>query len=556
MTIIVSNDYLQIMRGRKVSLAKYRFPAAVAHIRAPAANDDENSQSMVSEKSAKRNYLTDSVASTFRTLVAGVAALIVNPFVIRSLSDEQYSGWTIALSIGAYVSFAETGIGTAVIRFVSPDPTGRSSSSTGFVSSALVFASLAGVAAMAVVGSLVVFSSLLFGNAPQSLHPNLRVAAGLCMVSGFFGLWTSVANGYFAALHQTVTSALISTGTAIVSGIAMVYVAGRYRSIFSLAATIASVGLLQAGALLFVTGRRSGGGRIQLFRANRNALGSIWSHCLGTGWWSLSMLLIGGLDLFVVARVDFVNVGSYGIAVRLVGLVFGLMAAATTPLMTIASRTAATQDSAAVSRLLLQSTRITNCANALLGGVLFTAAPTIVRFYAGERYGQTGSMLLRLLLIGHLIRQMGGSLGLVMVATGEHRKAVIPPIVEGLTNLAVSIALGSLIGAAGVAIGTVGGAIVSLVLYNLVVFPKLRAFEVRPRTFVVEGVLPSLMVFAPALVVGLLFRPSTLFAVILTTLELGVATALFFRFGLKRDERHAVVYTVRSRFQNNLANKL
>ncbi len=502
---------------------------------------------MTSAKSSKRNYLTDSVASTFRTLVTGLAALVVNPFVIRSLSDRQYSGWTLALSIGAYVPFAETGVGTAVIRFIAPDRTGRSETTSGFLATALLFASVAGIVVMAIVGCLVGFTAVLFGDAPQSLHSDLRVAAGLCMISGFFGLWTSVANGYFAAQHQTITSAVVSVGVAILNGLSLVYVSRRYHSIPALAATIAAIGLIQAAALLALMRQRSGKHSLNLLRANREALSSIWSHCLGTGWWSLSMLLIGGLDLFVVARADFANVGSYGIAARLVGLVLGLLAAATTPLMTIASRTAATNNPDALSRLVIRSTRLTNCVNALLVGVLFSAAPVIVRLYAGEKYSETGSTLLRILLIGNMVRQMGGSLGLVMVATGEHRKAVIPPIAEGITNLAVSVTLASLIGAAGVAIGTVVGAVVSLVLYNFVVFPKLRAFQVSPQSFVAEGLLPPLLVFSPAMVTGLVQRPSSLLlAVLWTILEFAIGAVLLARFGLKADERHAVVDGVRS----------
>ena len=502
---------------------------------------------MVSTKSSKRNYLTDSVASTLRTLIAGLTALVVNPFVIRSLSDREYSGWTLALSIGAYIPFAETGVGTAVMRFIAPDRTGSSDSTNTFLASALLFATVAGVVVIALVGCLVGFTSVLFGKAPQSLHSDLRVAAGLCMISGFFGLWTSVANGYFAAQHQTVTSALVSVAVAVLTGFSLVYVSHRFHSIPALAATIAASGLLQAAALLALLRLKSGKQSLNPFRANRKALGSIWSHCLGTGWWSFSMLLIGGLDLFVVARIDFANVGSYGIAVRLVGLVVGLLVAATTPLITIASRTAAANDSEAVSRLVLRSTRLTNSGNALFIGVLFSAAPAIIRLYAGEKYVHTGSVLLRLLLIGHMVRQMGGSLGLVMVATGEHRKAVLPPVAEGITNLVVSITLGSLIGAAGVAIGTIAGAVVSLVLYNLVVFPKFTAFHIRPKRFVIEGVLPSLLIFAPALVVGLLFRPASFGAVMLwTTFQFCLGGFLLARFGLKPDERLAVIGKARS----------
>jgi O-antigen/teichoic acid export membrane protein len=502
---------------------------------------------------SKRTYVTDSFANALRTLVAGLAALIVNPFVIRSLSDRQYSSWILALSIGAYVPFAETGIGTAIIRFVAPDRTGRSDSTTGFLASALAFATLAGIVVVAIVGGLVWFTSVLFGDAPASIHSDIRMAGALCMISGFFGLWTSVANGYLAARRQTVTSAVVSVGVAGANGLSLVYVSARFHSIFALASTVAIIAFLQSAALLCIMGRRSGVAAVNPLRANRKALRTIWSHCLGTGWWSISMLLIGGLDLFVVARVDFANVGAYGIAARLIGLVISLLVAATSPLITIASRTAAEKDTEAVSLLLIRSTRITNCANVLVGGVLFSAAPAIVRIYAGERYAASGSTLLRILLIGNLVRQMGGSLGLVMVATGEHRKAVIPPIAEGISNLAVSVVLGSVIGAAGVAVGTVVGAVVSLALYSLIVFPRFRAFSIRPKSFFGEGVLPSLAVFSPALVAGLLNRSSSLGPVMLTTtVELCAAAALFARFGLKADERHAAVNYLRSMRATNL----
>lgn len=488
-------------------------------------------------KSERRTYVVDSVANTVRSLAVALAVLITNPWIIRTLGEERYSIWVLALSIGAYVPFAESGIGTSVVRYVAPDGSGTSSETRSFLANAFVFASLAGLVVVTIVGGLVAGTTLLFGKAPAVSHADLRVASALCIGAGFLGLWSSVANGYFSARHQTSTSASISIAITVVNVSGVIFACQRFGTAIALGVVTAAVATLQAGSLGWTVIRRSGL-RLSDVRIRRDKLRAIFSHCLGTGWWSLAALLITGLDLVIVARVDFPHVGAYAIAARLVLLVLTLVGAATAPIMAVAARAAASGDSERVSVLLLRSSRLVNCGNAVLTCGLFVSAPLVIRLFAGSAYVDAASTILRILLIGNFIRQTGGILGVVMVATGEHRKAFLPPIIEGLVNAGVSIGLGAAIGANGVAVGTAVGAAVTIVLYNVLVFARFEAFSLRSRDFFLTCVGPAVLVLSPAFVALPFAQSSGLFSsALITSAALSASLALGWRFGLTSEDR-------------------
>jgi O-antigen/teichoic acid export membrane protein len=242
------------------------------------------------------------------------------------------------------------------------------------------------------------------------------------------------------------------------------------------------------------------------WRATRVMARRVAVHCLATGWWNLAMLLISGLDLFLVSRIDFDAVGAYGIALKILGALFAVLSAGLTPVMAIVARAHAQGDASGVTKLFMQISAMTSLILALVGGVLFVSAPVIVRVLAGETYIQKTTLIFRVLIIANLIRNTGAVLGIVMVATGEHHKAYMPPAVEALVNLGFSIFLGSLYGAIGVAIGTLIGAITTMILYLFVIFPRFEAFHPKRARFAREAVFKPILVFMPfavaAFVVG------------------------------------------------------
>jgi O-antigen/teichoic acid export membrane protein len=497
-------------------------------------------------KSTAKGYLSDSGASLLRSVAGGVAGIIVNPLVIRSLTEEQYSGWVLALSVGAYVSFAENGVGTAVVRYVSSDRSGKETATVKFVATAGAFTAIAGLSAIGLVSGLTFLTGFFFGDAPADLYRSLRFAAIFCMVSSFFGLWTNTANSYFLARHQSMRGALVSIGTIVVNSIAIVLVARRFHSIVALSVAVCSIATVQAILLLFLIAKQTGRRVVYPSSVNRVDFGRIWSHCVGTGWWSVATLLISGLDLLIVARVDFGSVGAYGIAGRLMLLVLTLLSATTTPLLSVAARIHSAGEPAAVTRFLVKSSRYVNCLNALLSGVFFVAAPGIVGLFAGRNYIDPSVWILRFLLIGNFIRQLGGVLGVVMVATGEHRKAVIPPIAEGLVNVVVSVVLGTWLGAVGVAIGTVCGATVTVVLYVLYVFPKFTAFELSWGVFFSDFLKPSLFILAPPTCLCLAFDSTQIYkSFSVATISGLFSFAILVMVGLTKNDRATLTKKLR-----------
>ena len=421
-------------------------------------------------------YLNDSAASLLRAIVVALSALVTVPFLVRSLPSSSYSAWVLALSVASYVGIAESGASTAVVRFSSSL---KEEESSELLASALLSVTVLGIIPLSLIGILSTTSSVFFSKAPVHLHPKIRLAILLCCVNAFVMLWTSVISGYFTARHRVKVSALVSTVVSTLGNLAMVGSGWYQHSLVALAAIFAIMGCLNVGGMLLALSPTVSVLSVMPWRATKSASRKIAVHCLATGWWNLAMLLISGLDLFLVSRIDFDAVGAYGIALKLLALVFVLLSAGLTPVMAVAARAHTKGDITAVTKLFMQTSQVANSGMALVGGVLYGSAPLVVRAFAGQSYVSKTTLILRVLIVANLIRNTGAALGVVMVATGEHRKAYLPPAAEALVNLGCSVLLGHLYGAIGIAYGTLIGALTTLSLYVGRIFPRFTAF--RPK---------------------------------------------------------------------------
>src|SRR5450432_1532076 len=60
----------------------------------------------------------NSLANVGRGSVAALVAIAIAPFLTRKMSVEAYGAWALILQIGAYATYLDFGIQTAVGRFV------------------------------------------------------------------------------------------------------------------------------------------------------------------------------------------------------------------------------------------------------------------------------------------------------------------------------------------------------------------------------------------------------------------------------------------------------
>ena len=200
------------------------------------------------------------------------------------------------------------------------------------------------------------------------------------------------------------------------------------------------------------------------------------------------MLAITGVDILVVGAFDFDKVGGYGIAAQGITFMIALFGAMVAPIAAVAARRHAERRPDEVGAILIESSRVSATALMVISTVLFVAAPWVVELYAGSQYVDTASVVLRILIIGNVIRNLFLPLGLVLVATGDHRKVIAPPFAEAVVNLALSLWWVQVIGANGVAWATCVAATVGVGLHLAFTLRRTAAFTVSARTFSTQAI--------------------------------------------------------------------
>jgi len=228
---------------------------------------------------------------------------------------------------------------------------------------------------------------------------------------------------------------------------------------------------------------------IHLGRAAVAAGKELWGYCFSLSVWNVAMLMVSGLDLAIVGRVDFKAVPAYAIATGLVAFVAGIQNAVFNVLIPVGAILGAKEDGLQLQRMLLNATKygvlllLASSLPLLLGGEF------LLRHYVGPELAESTLPLLRLLVIGNLIRLTATPYAALLIATGQQQIMLVTPFVEGSINLGLSIFLGMRIGAMGVAIGTIIGAFIAIMCNLFYNFPRTRLLSVNLKEYVFSGLL-------------------------------------------------------------------
>jgi O-antigen/teichoic acid export membrane protein len=484
----------------------------------------------------------NAAANVARGSAAALVALAVPPFLTRLLPPEKYGAWSLVLQLAAYVSYFEFGIQTAVGRFVAREnERGEFEHRNKIVNTALALLSVAGLLALILIALVVIFLPRVFRGMPAGLYLDVRIALALVGGSLAVGLPASVFSGIFVGLQRYEIPAAIVAGSRIVSGLLLVAIAQRAGNITAMAVSVAAVNLGSCGLQWFMYRRIVPDIPLSLRLVSRHVGRELAGYCFSLSVWSFSMLLVSGLDLTLVGVFDFQKVAFYAVAANLVIFIAGLQNAIFHATMPSAAVLQARGASLELGRMVIDGTRYGMFLLLLTGLPLLLAAKPILKVWVGPDYAAQASLLLKVLVIANVVRLSTVPYIVALVGTGQQRLVVFTPLLEGFTNLGVSVFAGYYWGAAGVALGTFCGALVGLggiVFYNM---PRTTEIRFSMRQYLLESLLRPILCALP-LVSAILFlntigetrRTGGLLTVILA----GTATAYgVWRWGLMGRER-------------------
>jgi len=449
-------------------------------------------------KNIRQLVAKNAFANLIRGGATAVVAIALPHFLTRSLSPEQFAGWSLILQIAAYASFLDFGLQTAVARFMAQAiELKQEERQQQLMSTTLILLSIAALIAFTVISIVIGEIPHLFHGVSRSLLPELRLATFVLTVSTCLQLPLSAFTGVLIGMHRNEIPAM-AIGISRVAGAVAAIIAARYTQSLTVLTLCVGVPNVLGGLVQMVAVRRLiRTGRRHVQRICRTIGKELLHYCTGLMIWSFATLLVTGLDVTIVGYFRFSAVGYYSVAAMLITFVAGSSGSMLNALMTPVAALHALRETDRIRKIVFSATRLTMLLNALLTMTVFLWGAPLLRLWVGPVYASDALPILKILVVAQTIRLTVSPYAVMLLSVGEQGKGAGAAICEALLNLFASIGGAILLGPIGVAWGTLIGAIGGLLWTLIRVMPSVRDIQIGQAPFIKNAVLPGLIPCIP-----------------------------------------------------------
>jgi len=497
----------------------------------------------------ERKVVRNASANLLRLAGSGVIALALPPFLVRMLPKDTYGAWALLLQVTLYVGYLDFGVQTAVARFVAhSEELGDTDQRDGILSTAFAILTSAAVLGYALIAVLIWQFPKMFPQMPGSLRGPAQIA--LLFMGGSFaiGLPVSVIYAYFTGVQRNEVPAVMAIVNKVAMAVCVVGVVLHHNGLAAMGAAVAAANLLSYLGAYVALRTLADRVRIRLLLVSKTCVRQIAGYSGTLTIWMVSMLMISGLDLTVVGIFDYKSTAYYAVAATLTNFLAQALGAIFAALLPASAVLAARGDSRRLGTMLVSSTRYGMLILLGMALPLIVAGHFVIRKWAGADYAQHSTLILQVLLIANVIRLCALPYSTLLLGTGQQQKVIVSPLAEGVTNLAASIAGAYLIGAVGVAIGTLIGAFVGVGLHFFYNMPRTALISIDRRRLLKDGLLRPLVCAVPFCLllpfyssVVELSRPGEF--LLFAASSVGGASLLW-NYGLLRSDRHRLAHAL------------
>ncbi len=414
-------------------------------------------------------YLRNAAASVLRIGVISIVALLLPAYLVHRLSVDVYAAWVLILQLGAYVSYLDVGVQTAVAKFVAEHEAGNDlvaasrSASAGFM--VISCAAILGCGLSLLLSWQVPF---LFRTMPTALYREVRISLVLVGCSLSVLLASAVFAAIFQGLQRYGIPMFLAVLNRVLYALLVAAVVAFHRGLIAMAITVAAVNVLTSLLQFAAWHRFASSIRVTFAELRRTVVVKVLRYCGVLGVWSFTMLIVSGLDLTIVGHYDYGQTAYYSVAVLPTNFLLMIASAVMNPMIPVASALAVRETAASVGQLLYRATRYTVLLLLLMGIPLLAAGHAILRVWVGLEYARHAILYLQILVLANILRNLFLPYATIVVAVGQQKYATYAAVGEAVVNLAASLWLASRMGAVGVALGTLLGAAVTVSIHSLV----------------------------------------------------------------------------------------
>jgi O-antigen/teichoic acid export membrane protein len=449
-------------------------------------------------------------ANLARVAAVAAVALFLPAYLTHHLPVKVYAAWVLIIQLGAYVSYFDLGIQTGVSKFVAEhNAKGDPLEAGRYASAGLALMFLAGILGGVLTLGLAWQIPRLFSGMPANLFPEVRIGLILVGFSLAFGLVCSVYSAVFLGLQRYWIPTLITILSRVLFAAAIILAVHAGGSLAILGLAAASVNAFTAVLQVLAWRKRASHIRLSLSLLKFRILKNVTRYCSLQSILMIAMFCVTGLDIVIVGHFDYVQTGYYSIAALPTGFLLLIIASLLSPLMPASSALSTLLSPTEMGVFLAKITRYNTVALLLVGLPLVVFAFPILRLWVGFGYASHTVAYLRVLVFANIVRNLCAPYATMIVATGTQKSVVAAAVSEAAINLASSIYLASRFGAIGVAIGTMMGAFVSVMVHFVLSMRWTRPVISisRPMLFL-RGILGPCVVSLPSVLILVRWWPA------------------------------------------------
>jgi O-antigen/teichoic acid export membrane protein len=489
--------------------------------------------------------ITKNVLANFARLGATwLVVLTLPPLLVRILDKPTYATWMLILQLAAYISVFDGGVQLAIARFVARAEGTRDHrylkeilSSVGFV---LVILSAIALSAVCL------FSWELprfFHNIPPSIVHDAQRASLAIGLSLAISVPFSTLAGFFSGLQRNEVISLAVAIGKLVGAAGVAWAAFHRQGISTMAAWMALGNVIQS--LIYVGAWRRLAPRSLLQRpfVKTAVIREFLTFCSTLLITQCATILITGLDMPIVAAMDFHAAAYYAVAATVSNMLIIPQQAIVSTLMPIASGMSVADTADRMGEVLIKTTRYATAILCLITLPLMLGAYPFLHIWVGKDYALHSLPFAEILIAAQWLRLTLMPYATIGFSVGQQRQMLTSAFVEGALNLTCSLIAAHFLGALGVAIGTSVGACAGVYVHFFNSMPRTNLILFRRWRLLAKGILQPTLLSLPlgflALVLTHLVNAPLLKVLFIAGGE-AMAFLLLWRYNFSPQEREAL----------------
>lgn len=457
-------------------------------------------------KIEKRQIVKNVSSNWFSLGINVVVGFLLTPFILHRLGDTANGLWIIIFSVTGYYGLFDLGIRSSIVRYVSKfTATGDREELAKLINTSLFTYSCIGVASMLVTLLVAANIEHIFPHIQPEFLPTARwlllivgAAVALGFPAGIFGGFLEGLQRFYILSWTSVVSTLLRA-TLIVTALRHGY------GLLTLAIITVSLPLLGSFLNGFLALRLCPVpfGARYVDRATFRQI----AHYSGVTF----MIMVAGRlkfktdELVIGAFMSAAAVTYFSIGGRIVDYAGQVVTAMSQIFVPMSSQSDARGDMTRLRKIFLLGNRVCGFTIFPVCVILLILGRSVIEVWVGKKYVDQSYPVLVIMILCSTLWWAQGASGRILFGMSKHGTWAIVTMVEGISNLVLSILLVRPYGIIGESLGTA----IPLACSTLFFMPQhlCKKLDVRLRTFVMEAYsLPFLLCLPLAAVLLLMQR--------------------------------------------------